>query len=182
MIGHLGLERSFQNRFGQLLEQTVFPDDILGLLVVGEQLINQLLVDCHGVFHFLPPIAVYTVLFTPSPAKNYRFAATITCFVNASAASASVKSSRTLRKSLRYSFSCTAIVLKKSALPFTFTSMTVSSHWFAESSVCSTLNWPPFSRCPSNPPANFTSAMSRPRIRTSLCCVPCTHISPSIAW
>src|SRR2546422_526596 len=66
MIGHLGLERSFQNRFGQLLEQTVFPDDILGLLVVGEQLINQLLVDCHGVFHFLPPIAVYTVLFTPS--------------------------------------------------------------------------------------------------------------------
>ncbi|MGA8308440.1 MAG: hypothetical protein WB755_00300, partial [Terriglobales bacterium] len=40
--------------------------DILGLLVVGEQLIDQLLVDCHGVFHFLPPIAVYTVLFTPS--------------------------------------------------------------------------------------------------------------------
>src|SRR6266852_2103129 len=69
MIGHLGLERSFQNRFGQLLEQTVFPDDILGLLVVGEQLINQLLVDCHGVFHFLPPIAVYTVLFTPSTAS-----------------------------------------------------------------------------------------------------------------
>src|SRR5713101_4101410 len=66
MIGHLGLQRSFQNRFGQLLEQTVFPDHILGLLVVGEQLINQLLVDCHGVFHFLPPIAVYTVLFTPS--------------------------------------------------------------------------------------------------------------------
>src|SRR5713226_8470701 len=70
MIGHLGLERSFQNRFGQLLEQTVFPDDILGLLVVGEQLINQLLVDCHWVFHFLPPIAVYTVLFTPSGIPN----------------------------------------------------------------------------------------------------------------
>src|SRR6266852_1294965 len=71
MIGHLGLERSFQNRFGQLLEQTVFPDDILGLLVVGEQLINQLLVDCHGVFHFLPPIAVYTVLFTPSNESGF---------------------------------------------------------------------------------------------------------------
>src|SRR6266849_8782876 len=71
MIGHLGLERSFQNRFGQLLEQTVFPDDILGLLVVGEQLINQLLVDCHGVFHFLPPIAVYTVLFTPSERESF---------------------------------------------------------------------------------------------------------------
>src|SRR5215831_5325887 len=49
-----------------LLEQTVFPDDILGLLVVTEQLIDHLLVDCHGSFHFLPPIAVYTVLFTPS--------------------------------------------------------------------------------------------------------------------
>src|SRR3984893_14520210 len=50
--------------------------------------------------------------------QNYRFAATITCFVNTSAAWASVKPSRTLRKSLRYSFSCTAIVLKKSRLAF----------------------------------------------------------------
>ena len=30
MLGYLGLERSFQNGFGQLFEQTVFPDDILG--------------------------------------------------------------------------------------------------------------------------------------------------------
>src|SRR5262249_21988765 len=66
MIGHLGLKCPFQNGLGQLLEQTVFPDDILGLLVVTEQLIDHLLVDCHGSFHFLPPIAVYTVLFTPS--------------------------------------------------------------------------------------------------------------------
>ncbi|MGC2185190.1 MAG: hypothetical protein WA637_18070, partial [Terriglobales bacterium] len=44
-------------------------DDILGLLVVCEQLIDQLLVDCHGVFHFLPPMAIYTVLFTPSAAS-----------------------------------------------------------------------------------------------------------------
>jgi len=29
-------------------------------------LIDQLLVDCHGLFHFLPPMVVYTVLFTPS--------------------------------------------------------------------------------------------------------------------
>src|SRR5215813_14435009 len=67
MIGHLGLQRSFQNGLGQLFEQTVFPDDILGPLVVSEQLIDQLLVDCHGFSHFLPPMAVYTVLFTPSP-------------------------------------------------------------------------------------------------------------------
>ena len=32
----------------QLLEQTVLPDGIFGFLVVGEQLIDQLLVDCHG--------------------------------------------------------------------------------------------------------------------------------------
>jgi hypothetical protein len=25
-------------------------------------LIDQLFVDCHGVFHFLPPMAIYTVL------------------------------------------------------------------------------------------------------------------------
>src|SRR5215470_19951797 len=36
MIGHLGLERSFQNGFGQLFEQTTLPDDILGFLVVGQ--------------------------------------------------------------------------------------------------------------------------------------------------
>ena len=51
MIGHLGLQGSFQDGFGQLFEQTVLPDDILGLLVVGEQLIDQLLVDGHGVFY-----------------------------------------------------------------------------------------------------------------------------------
>ena len=53
MIGHLGLQRPFQNGFGQLLEQTVLPDDILGFLVVGQQLVDQLLVDCHGVSYFL---------------------------------------------------------------------------------------------------------------------------------
>jgi hypothetical protein len=55
MIGHLGRERSLQNGFGQLFEQTVLPDDILGLLVVGEQLIDQLLVDAMGSpIFFLP--------------------------------------------------------------------------------------------------------------------------------
>ena len=63
---NLGLQRAFQNGLGQLFEQTVLPDDILGLLVICQQLIDQLLVDCHGAFHFLPPMAVYTVLFTPS--------------------------------------------------------------------------------------------------------------------
>src|SRR5580658_4366556 len=66
MIGHLRLQCSFQNGFSQLFEQPVLPDDILGLLVVGQQLVDQLLVDCHGVSYFPTPMAVYTVLFTPS--------------------------------------------------------------------------------------------------------------------
>jgi hypothetical protein len=40
MIGHLGLQGPLQYGFGQLFEQSVFPDDILGLLVVGQQLID----------------------------------------------------------------------------------------------------------------------------------------------
>ena len=43
----------------------------------------------------------------PCPA-SHRTAATTTCFVNISAASAKVKPSGTLRKLLRYSFSCTS--------------------------------------------------------------------------
>src|SRR5215467_15032378 len=35
MIGYFGLEGSFQNGFGQFFEQTVLPDDILGLPVVA---------------------------------------------------------------------------------------------------------------------------------------------------
>src|ERR1019366_5080887 len=66
MIGHLGLQGPLQDGLGQFLEQAVFPDDILGLLVVAEQLVDQLLVDCHGTSYFLPPMVVYTVLFTPS--------------------------------------------------------------------------------------------------------------------
>src|SRR6202041_1092342 len=81
MIGHLGLECSFQNGFGQLLEQAVFPDDILGLLVVGEQLVDQLLVDCHGFSYFLTPMSVYTVLFTPSsPQAEPKVAAILSIF------------------------------------------------------------------------------------------------------
>ncbi len=55
MIAEFGFQRPFQEGFGQLFEQTVLPDDILGLLVVGEQLINQLLVDCHGSPSFFLP-------------------------------------------------------------------------------------------------------------------------------
>jgi hypothetical protein len=65
MIAHLGLQSPLQDGFGELFEQTVFPDDILGLLVVGQQLVDQLHVDGHGFSYFQLPMTVYTVLFTP---------------------------------------------------------------------------------------------------------------------
>jgi hypothetical protein len=67
MLDHLGFQRPFQHGPGELFQQPVLADDILGLLVVGEQLIDQFLVDCHGSFILLSPTAIYTVLFTPSP-------------------------------------------------------------------------------------------------------------------
>jgi hypothetical protein len=42
------------------------PNDILGFLVVGQQFVDQLLVDGHEVSYFLRPMTVYTLLFTPS--------------------------------------------------------------------------------------------------------------------
>jgi len=62
MIGHLGLQRSLQDGFGQFFEQAVLPDDILGLLVVGQQLVDQLLVDSHGTF---------ILLFFPQPFTQF---------------------------------------------------------------------------------------------------------------
>src|ERR1051326_3138731 len=83
MIGHLGLQRSLQDGLGQFLEQPVLPDDILGFLVVGQQLINQLLVDSHGTFILLFfPTAVYTVLFIPSASSSSLLNHSISSFVN----------------------------------------------------------------------------------------------------
>src|ERR1019366_1052643 len=36
MVGHLNLHRAFQQRLGQLLQQTVFPYDVFWLLVVRQ--------------------------------------------------------------------------------------------------------------------------------------------------
>src|SRR5947209_12191081 len=68
MIGHLGLQRSLQDGFGQFLEQAVLPDDILGFLVVGQQLVDQLLVDSLGIF---------ILLFFPQPFTQFSLFARI---------------------------------------------------------------------------------------------------------
>src|SRR5215469_15041504 len=47
MLAHLGFQRPLQHRLGQLFEQPVFPDDLLGALIILQQLIDQRLVDSH---------------------------------------------------------------------------------------------------------------------------------------
>src|SRR5215469_10833593 len=52
MLAHLGFQCPLQHRLGQLFEQPVFPDDLLGALIILQQLIDQRLVDSHESFSF----------------------------------------------------------------------------------------------------------------------------------
>src|SRR5207253_2917386 len=70
MIGQLGLQGSFQDSFGQLFEQTVLPDDILGFLVLGEQLVDQLLVDGHGISFSSSPGRLHSSIYTLASAAQ----------------------------------------------------------------------------------------------------------------
>src|SRR5947209_4157371 len=47
MLGHLCLQGPFQNRFGQLPQQSVFTHDVFWLLVPSQQLVNKRFVDHH---------------------------------------------------------------------------------------------------------------------------------------
>src|SRR5438876_5150698 len=47
MIGQFRLQRSLQDCFGELFQQAVLADDVFRLLVIGQQLINEGLVDSH---------------------------------------------------------------------------------------------------------------------------------------
>src|SRR6202044_669135 len=49
MIGHLGLHGSLQERFGELLQQSMLADNIFRLLIVRQQFVNQVEVDGHRV-------------------------------------------------------------------------------------------------------------------------------------
>jgi hypothetical protein len=72
MIGHLGLQGPLQYGFGQVLEQSVLPDDILrvscswsaGWSINFMSMVMGLL--------FSTSQTVYTVLFTPSQKHTYR--------------------------------------------------------------------------------------------------------------
>src|SRR5713226_8961887 len=47
MLGQFRLQRSLQDRFGELFQKAVLADDVFRLLVIGQQLINEFLVDSH---------------------------------------------------------------------------------------------------------------------------------------
>src|ERR1700737_547661 len=49
VVGHLGLHGPLQQRFGQLLQQTVFAYDVFWLLIVRQQLVDEFEVDSHRV-------------------------------------------------------------------------------------------------------------------------------------
>src|SRR5216683_1748930 len=65
MVGQFRLQRSLQDCFRELFQKAVLADDVFRLLVIGQQLINECLVDGHR-FPFSSPMVVYTVPFTPS--------------------------------------------------------------------------------------------------------------------
>src|SRR6266446_317441 len=47
MVGQFRLQRSLQDCFRELFQQAVLADDVFRLLVIGQQLINECLVDGH---------------------------------------------------------------------------------------------------------------------------------------
>jgi hypothetical protein len=49
MIGHLGLHGSLQQRFGELLQQSMLADNIFRLLIIHQQFGNQVEVVAHRV-------------------------------------------------------------------------------------------------------------------------------------
>jgi hypothetical protein len=49
MIGHLGLHGSLQERFGELLQQSMLADNVFRLLIVRQQFVNEVEVDGHRV-------------------------------------------------------------------------------------------------------------------------------------
>src|SRR5438094_770246 len=53
VLGQFRIQRPFQNRLGQLLQQPVFPYNVFWLLVSSQQSLNQLRIDCHTFSFFL---------------------------------------------------------------------------------------------------------------------------------
>src|SRR5688572_17687367 len=69
----LGIHRPLEQRLRELLQQPVFANNLLRLLVVAQQLIDQLWIDAHRVLHSVSmENIVYTICFTPSSMTGVR--------------------------------------------------------------------------------------------------------------
>jgi hypothetical protein len=88
MVGQFRLQRSLQDCFRELFQKAVLADDVFRLLVIGQQLINECLVDgrrfpfssSDGRLHS----PFYTLQFRQVPFQAAHHAAVLPC-ANASA-------------------------------------------------------------------------------------------------
>ena len=50
VMGELGLHGAFEDGFGELLQEAVLAENVFGLLVVFQELIEQGIIDSHSTF------------------------------------------------------------------------------------------------------------------------------------
>src|SRR5712692_5144306 len=67
MRGQFRVQRTLQNRLGQLLQKTVLPGYLFHRRTPLQQLIDQLPIQSHSISSQLVEKIVYTIWFTPSP-------------------------------------------------------------------------------------------------------------------
>src|SRR5260370_25568329 len=84
MVGQFRLQRSLQDCFGELFQEAVLADDVFRLLVIGQQLINEVLVDSHRFLILLVRWSFTQLLLqlqTNDRAAFLRLAETLTAFL-----------------------------------------------------------------------------------------------------
>src|SRR6266851_1132727 len=70
MRGQFRVQRTLQNRLGQLLQKTVLPGYLFHRRTPLQQLIDQLPIQSHSISSQLVEKIVYTIWFTPSRKTN----------------------------------------------------------------------------------------------------------------
>src|SRR5205085_11487673 len=64
MFRQLHVQRPFQDCLGYLLQQAVFANYVFRLLVVGQQLFNEFLIDCHRSLFSSPDSRLHSPFYT----------------------------------------------------------------------------------------------------------------------
>src|SRR6266849_6161712 len=70
MRGQFRVQRTLQNRLGQLLQKTVLPGYLFHRRTPLQQLIDQLPIQSHSISSQLVEKIVYTIWFTPSHSER----------------------------------------------------------------------------------------------------------------